>query len=171
VRHTATATRLWALDAPTFTVDSAQMIRGSTGQTEVPAPVYLVEHPKGLVVFDTSLTPLAYEDPYAAYGELATRLQMNTKPSQRPDRQLAELGYSVGDVSRVVISHLHFDHAGGVSLFPDAKVFVGSGEFELAYWPPLCKPGSTDARTWMRRGHMTSSTFPARTSMSSTTDP
>jgi glyoxylase-like metal-dependent hydrolase (beta-lactamase superfamily II) len=124
-----------------FTVDSAQMIRGSTGQIEVPAPVYLIEHPKGLVVFDTSLTPLAYEDPYSAYGELATRLQMKTKPSQRPDRQLAELGYRAGDVSRVVISHLHFDHAGGVSLFPDAKLFVGSGEFELAYWPPPLQAG------------------------------
>ncbi|HEY9786229.1 MAG TPA: MBL fold metallo-hydrolase [Candidatus Obscuribacterales bacterium] len=55
---------------------------------------------------------------------------------------LTSLGLSNEDVDAVIISHLHFDHAGGAvrlvdgklaPTFPNAKYFVQKGEWELAH--------------------------------------
>lgn len=57
---------------------------------------------------------------------------------------LQSLGLRNDDVNHVVISHLHFDHAGGaviekngvlVPAFPNARYYVQRGEYELARRP------------------------------------
>jgi N-acyl homoserine lactone hydrolase len=138
-----TAVRLLALDAPTFTVDRSYIQSGASGTVDVPSPAFLVEHPKGLLLFDTSLDPRAYdEDPAEVYGDALTkRVRMRVRPEQRPDRQIRELGYRIADIRRVVVSHVHFDHVGGLSLFPEATVFVGRGEMEAGYAPTPMQAG------------------------------
>jgi N-acyl homoserine lactone hydrolase len=46
--------------------------------------------------------------------------------------RLGELGLSVGDVTHVVNTHLHFDHCGQNCLFPDATFLVHRGHYEAA---------------------------------------
>lgn len=53
------------------------------------------------------------------------------------ERALAAAGYAPGDITDVLITHLHGDHAagllpGGRMLFPRATLHVG--EMEIAYW-------------------------------------
>jgi glyoxylase-like metal-dependent hydrolase (beta-lactamase superfamily II) len=133
---TRTAKRLWALEAPTVTVDKSLLMIGLTGRVTLPYPCYLIEHRKGLVLFDTSLKPLAFEDPVAAYGPGAARfLDLSISPDMRIDRQLALVGYRTSDVTHVVLSHTHYDHCGGVGLFPRARFIVGKGELDYAYAP------------------------------------
>jgi glyoxylase-like metal-dependent hydrolase (beta-lactamase superfamily II) len=50
----------------------------------------------------------------------------------RPDRALADgpLGIAPGDVTDIVITHLHWDHADGADLFPTARVWVQRAEYE-----------------------------------------
>ncbi len=58
-----------------------------------------------------------------------------------PDH-LRALGMGLGDVTAVIVSHLHFDHCGGLvrkresgtleAAFPRAKIFVQKGELEIA---------------------------------------
>ena len=64
------------------------------------------------------------------------------KPLVNHDAVLAALGLTNEDVDCVVISHLHFDHAGGavrlvegrlLPTFPQAKYYVQRGEWELAH--------------------------------------
>jgi glyoxylase-like metal-dependent hydrolase (beta-lactamase superfamily II) len=55
---------------------------------------------------------------------------------------LARAGMEPGDITHLLLSHLHFDHCGGVvrrqasgdlaSAFPRARIFVQKGEFEVA---------------------------------------
>jgi glyoxylase-like metal-dependent hydrolase (beta-lactamase superfamily II) len=55
---------------------------------------------------------------------------------------LSQLGMEPGDVSHLLLSHLHFDHCGGVvrrrptgeltATFPKARIFLQRGEFEVA---------------------------------------
>lgn len=130
-----TVKRLWALDSPTFTLDNAILMVGATGTATVPMPAYLIEHSKGLVLFDTGLVPAAADDPEAVYGPLAQFLGLQFSPEQRFDNQLQALGYKVSDVTHVVASHTHFDHSGGLYLFPEAKFYVGTGDLRYAMWP------------------------------------
>ncbi len=49
-----------------------------------------------------------------------------------PRDALIELGIDPGEVSRVIVSHLHYDHIGNLDLFPRARVHVP--ERELSFW-------------------------------------
>jgi glyoxylase-like metal-dependent hydrolase (beta-lactamase superfamily II) len=61
-----------------------------------------------------------------------------------PDH-LRALGMELGDVTAVIVSHLHFDHCGGLvrrrdsgaleAAFPNARIFVQRGELEIARDP------------------------------------
>lgn len=84
---------------------------------------FLLEWGNNLVVFDTGL---GYEH---EQGELVIH------------QKIREKGYDPGDVTMVLMSHLHFDHAGGIAYhkenkwelsFPNADYFVQRNELESA---------------------------------------
>jgi N-acyl homoserine lactone hydrolase len=130
------ARRMWALDCPTLTVDATTLMYGLSGMLTIPMPSFLIEHPKGLVLFDTGIAPEAIDDPVATYGqELADGLGITGTEDQKLDRQIRALGYELEDVTHVISSHLHFDHSGALHQFPHAKQYVGAGELPFAHWP------------------------------------
>jgi len=51
------------------------------------------------------------------------------------ERELHGHGVSIEDVSIVVNNHLHFDHCGNNSLFPNAEVYIQSEEIAVARTP------------------------------------
>lgn len=130
------ARRLYALDAPTLTVQSETLLYGTSGELTIPCPSFLIEHPRGLVLFDTGLHPDAITDPEKVYGaDLAPLLGIGGTADQRLDRQIEALGYRLSDITHVISSHGHFDHTGGLFLFPEAKHYFGEGELRYANWP------------------------------------
>lgn len=48
---------------------------------------------------------------------------------QRIENQLALCGLAPSDITKIVLSHLHLDHAGNLSLFPQADVYVPKADF------------------------------------------
>ncbi|MBU1741436.1 MAG: N-acyl homoserine lactonase family protein, partial [Proteobacteria bacterium] len=44
---------------------------------------------------------------------------------------LTRLGIQADQVELVILTHLHFDHAGGVGLFPEARFFVQRSEYDF----------------------------------------
>ncbi len=84
-----------------------------------PINVYVIEHRDGLVLFDTGLDRASITDPgYFPSGFLLAALYRMARfemvANQTLTALMAGLGYSVRDVSRVVLSHLHGDHIGGL---------------------------------------------------------
>ncbi|MGW4561219.1 N-acyl homoserine lactonase family protein [Streptomyces sp. NPDC004561] len=131
--NSKTIRRVWALDAPTITADKSILLVGSGGENvTVPAPSFLIEHDEGLLLFDSGLASEAAGDPAGAYGPLAAMFEMHFPEACRLDRQLEALGFSAADVKRVVLSHAHFDHTGGLQHFPHAEGFIGAGELRYA---------------------------------------
>ena len=73
--------------------------------------------------------------------------QFPTDDYLRPDAAVKEAGVAPEDVTDIVISHAHWDHMGGIDLFPKAAVWIQKQEF--AYytgdaWQPGGKHGGID---------------------------
>jgi glyoxylase-like metal-dependent hydrolase (beta-lactamase superfamily II) len=49
---------------------------------------------------------------------------------QRPDAAIAVAGLKPEDITDVIISHIHWDHADGFDLFPNAKIWIQKEELE-----------------------------------------
>ena len=47
----------------------------------------------------------------------------------RPDEAIQLAGLQPGDISDIVVSHAHWDHMGGIDLFPKATVWIQREEF------------------------------------------
>ncbi|GAB2761520.1 N-acyl homoserine lactonase family protein [Salinifilum aidingensis] len=129
------ARRLWALDGARLTMPRGDLVLGDSGTVTLPVPSFLVEHDRGLVLVDTGLAPEAADDPYEVYGSLVDAVNIEFGPEQRVDRQIESLGYRLTDVRHVVCSHTHFDHTGGLRLFPHAELYAGADDLPYAFWP------------------------------------
>lgn len=60
----------------------------------------------------------------------------------RPDRALEMEGVSAGEVTDVVVSHAHWDHMGGIDLFPRATIWIQEEEFRY-YTGPAWQDGGS----------------------------
>jgi N-acyl homoserine lactone hydrolase len=128
--------RMWALPNAELTVaKSLLMLGGSNDLVTVPCPAYLIEHPKGLVLFDTGCHPRVIDDIVGYWGAGWKDIPFKYTQDLTLDRQIKALGYRLEDIKYVVISHLHLDHSGGMYMFPNAKFIIGSDELRYAYWP------------------------------------
>jgi glyoxylase-like metal-dependent hydrolase (beta-lactamase superfamily II) len=57
---------------------------------------------------------------------------------QDPATSLAPLGLKPEDIRHVIVTHLHYDHAGGLHLFPNAKLHMQAAEMAYATGPCMC---------------------------------
>ena len=57
---------------------------------------------------------------------------------QDPCAVLAPLGLTAADITTVIVTHLHYDHAGGLHLFPNAKLHMQVAEMAYATGPCMC---------------------------------
>ena len=57
---------------------------------------------------------------------------------QDPRAALAPLGVAAEEVTEVVVTHLHYDHAGGLHLFPNARLHLQAAEMAYATGPCMC---------------------------------
>lgn len=57
-----------------------------------------------------------------------------------PVELLARVGVAPGDIERVIVSHMHFDHVGNLDLFPDATVVMGRAEYDCWSGPRADQP-------------------------------
>jgi glyoxylase-like metal-dependent hydrolase (beta-lactamase superfamily II) len=90
----------------------------------------LIESRQGLVLVDTGLGERDYLDKPAILRtfELATHVPLD--PNEAARRQIVRLGYEATDVRHIVLTHMHFDHCGGLPDFPRASVHVHRRELE-----------------------------------------
>lgn len=64
-----------------------------------------------------------------------------------PDKALDQAGVPASSVTDVVISHAHWDHMGGIDLFPNATIWIQKDEYDYytgAAWQPGGQNGGID---------------------------
>ncbi|HEX4484275.1 MAG TPA: N-acyl homoserine lactonase family protein [Solirubrobacteraceae bacterium] len=84
-----------------------------------PVPVYVIETPSERILLDTGLNPAAIADP-AAYYE---RPDVFAFSALEQEQSVAEQ-LDVSTLTKVVLTHLHWDHVGGLSLIPASVPLV-----------------------------------------------
>jgi N-acyl homoserine lactone hydrolase len=110
------AVRVTMLDGGAFTSAAGIWRQGEDMERMVrfPVPVYLVEVGEERILVDTGLHPGAVADA-AAHYEGADSIGIFRLEQEVP---LAEQ-IDFSSLTRVVLTHLHFDHAGGLAVLPD----------------------------------------------------
>lgn len=95
----------------------------------LPVPVYLIETESERILVDTGLHPDAAIDPEAHYGDGSALSYFGLEQ----EKGLAEQ-VDLSTVTRLVLTHLHFDHAGGLALIPKSvPVVIQRAEWEAAH--------------------------------------
>jgi glyoxylase-like metal-dependent hydrolase (beta-lactamase superfamily II) len=100
----------------------------------LPILAWVIEHPEGLIVVDTGETSRSSQPGYFPRWHPYFRFGVRTAvlPDQEIGPQLQRLGLSPDDVRWVVLTHLHTDHAGGLSHFPSSEILVTRDELKDA---------------------------------------
>jgi N-acyl homoserine lactone hydrolase len=98
-------------------------------QIRFPIPAYLIETADERILIDTGLHPAAVEDPPRHYREpdaLALfGLEQQASIAEQVDLQT---------ITKVVLTHLHFDHAGALALVPPSvPIFLQRREWEAGH--------------------------------------
>jgi glyoxylase-like metal-dependent hydrolase (beta-lactamase superfamily II) len=102
------------------------------GAAEIVCHCLLIETEVGLVLVDTGfgMRDVAKPQRLNPLFRIANRIRL-----REPDtalRQIEERGFSAADVRHIILTHLDFDHAGGIEDFPDATVHVFGPELDAA---------------------------------------
>ena len=74
--------------------------------------------------------------------------QFTVKDYLKPSEALAPLGIKPEDVTDLLLTHMHWDHAGGIDLFPKARVWVQKEEYDYytgEAWQSARSHGGIDA--------------------------
>ena len=74
--------------------------------------------------------------------------QFTVKDYVKPSEAIAPLGIKPEDVTDLLLSHMHWDHAGGIDLFPKARVWVQKDEYDYytgEAWQSARSHGGIDA--------------------------
>ena len=118
-----------------------------TARTSVPS--FLIAHPKGALIWDTGAFPDAAWKPtgtpvtqHIVLPDSQERDVTLTKPLKV---QLAEVGYSLADITYLALSHYHYDHTANANEFAGATWLVRQEERDamFAKQPPgITQPSS-----------------------------
>lgn len=117
---------------------------------EFPAYVYIIERPGGHIVIDTGMNSEAKHIPlplrrFVPFPAIRSR-------EEEIGPQMNARGLRPEEVRTVILTHLDFDHTGGVGWFRNAEVIVHRPEFESVrtftgrrrcqpeLWPPSFDP-------------------------------
>jgi glyoxylase-like metal-dependent hydrolase (beta-lactamase superfamily II) len=98
----------------------------------LPIPAFLLEHPTaGLILVDTGLHADVATDPAGNLGRPTAAMNtIRMSPEQAVPAQLRARGIDPGDLAFVLMTHMHYDHASGVSQFPGATFVVDAAEWD-----------------------------------------
>ena len=102
----------------------------------------LVETERGLILIDTGFGLRDVANPASRLSSFfLALLSPDFREEMTAVRQIEQLGFHATDVQHIVLTHLDFDHAGGLDDFPNATVHMLQQERDYALLQ----------RTWMDR--------------------
>jgi glyoxylase-like metal-dependent hydrolase (beta-lactamase superfamily II) len=109
--------------------DASSMVMGAPKQQiDIAWIVWLVRGGGRNILFDSGY----HRDKYAHYFHPTNYM--------RPDEAVKLAGVQPDQITDIVISHAHWDHLGGIDLFPKATIWIQEEEYRY-YTGPAWQPG------------------------------
>jgi N-acyl homoserine lactone hydrolase len=97
----------------------------------LPVNAYAIEHRDGVILVDTGVSAGVKRLPrWHPYFRFCVRFDI--EPEEEAGPQLKALGVAATDVKRVVLTHLHIDHDGGLGHFPLSEILASPAELRRA---------------------------------------
>jgi len=121
--------RIKAIDTGSSTIDKSIItyMRDFGTPIKIPRVVWAIEGETTLIV-DASVPRDG--KPSEFIGE-----QFERSPQQEPEAALRLAGVEPKDVEHVILTHLHWDHAGNCDLFSEARLWAQGAEYRYAMTP------------------------------------
>ena len=123
--------RMFVLNGGSFIYETGMMKFGMDmdKRQRICTPFYAFDTEEGWVLYDTGWSP----------SVLPLLVQLGMAPEIGEENnavnQLKKIGVAPSDISSIILSHLHADHAGGLSFLPNATVYVQKDEYMYAFHP------------------------------------
>ncbi|KAH9826756.1 N-acyl homoserine lactonase [Teratosphaeria destructans] len=142
-------TKMWLLDVGWLEADEAFVVRGgntslksTAGQSfvnkrrQLPMYCVLIDHPiEGVILWETG----AGKDYPTIWGPQLSDVfaRVRYEPEHELEAAINATGHKLEDVKKIIIGHLHLDHAGGLDIFmdrPDIEIWTHDVELRSAFW-------------------------------------
>ena len=129
---------MWPILTATHRYDKSLSTRNiGLGQIiEAPILAYLIETKNGRILYDVGCDYNKIKDPALSnryYNpEVFEFGTPDMLPEQRLPKQLERMGLTSSDIDVIFLSHLHFDHAGGLCDLCGAEVHIQADELAAA---------------------------------------
>ena len=108
-------------------------VRLEWSDTSLPVHAFLVEHDDSLTLVDAGQSALAAQPGYLPrWHPFLRTARFELTADDEVVRHVERLGFAAADVRRVVMTHLHTDHVGGLGPFRSAEVIVSGVEWARA---------------------------------------
>lgn len=100
----------------------------TSGEIALANPIFLIEHPKGRVLWDSGIPDALIHVPEGVEAWI-----FHLKMRKTVLGQLAELGIQPSDIDYFALSHVHNDHTGNAQYFKESTLVMQDKEYDLAF--------------------------------------
>ncbi|KAK3075913.1 hypothetical protein LTR53_000342 [Teratosphaeriaceae sp. CCFEE 6253] len=142
-------TKMWLLEVGWLEADEGFVLRGGNTslmstkdqafvnkRRQLPMYCVLIEHPvEGVILWETGCGKDYPEVWGPQVADVFSRVRY--EPRHELDAAIEATGHKLEDVKKIIIGHLHLDHAGGLDMFldrPDVEIWVHDLELRSAFW-------------------------------------
>jgi glyoxylase-like metal-dependent hydrolase (beta-lactamase superfamily II) len=126
--------KLYVFTSGALTLAKTIIQSGGEGTITIPVGFFVIQHPKGNVLFDTGNNDRIITEP-EYWGPFVKALNPGRSPDVAIDVQLQKIDMTPDDIDYVVLGHFHVDHAGNVGKFLNSTFVYQRDEIRSAFWP------------------------------------
>lgn len=114
----------------------------------LPYSFWAIQHSGRWVLVDCGPHPGLATDPALRLGADAQMADIRVAPDDEVVNRLTVCGIATSTVTDVILTHLHYDHCGGLESLPNATVHVQEAELAFANDPPVYQQGAYVPADW-----------------------